>query len=506
MAGAIIEGKDIKSAVREETQVCIIGSGAGGAMVARKLAEHSVRVIVLEEGGVYNSKNYPKTPREVIMKMYRNLGMDATIGIPSIIVPTGKCLGGTTVINMGTCFRVPDWIYQKWQEMGIEGWSKAELDPYYDIVEKIMSVQPVKPEVMGGNGEIIAEGARKLGLHPKPIRRNVNDNCKGCDNCSYGCREDAKQAMHLNCIPYAVERGVKFYCDTKAEIILNDGERVIGVQGSIRDRETGAFRHHIDIACDVVVLCAGALNTPVLLLKNKIANSSGQVGKNLKIHLCGRASGIFEQYIDGHHGVGQCLYIDDYAEELGIMLEATFTGPASEFPGYPGFGAEFCQLVKEYRKTATVGVMVSDTSSGRVTVGIDGEPMMTYNMNQKDADTLKKAMLISARILFAAGAKKVLTTTSVFPIINSLAEVEKFQDIKVSPSHFLLMAFHPMGTCRMGADAKKSVVNLNLEAWDLKNLFIADASVFPTSLGVNPQETIWAFAYRCAEHIVNNVL
>ncbi len=506
MAGAIIEGKEIKSAVREEAQVCIIGSGASGALIAHQLSARGVKVIVLEEGGAYFRRDYPDNIRDCIKKMYRNLGLDSTLGIPSIVVPTGKCLGGTTVVNMGTCFRVPDWIYQKWEEMGIEGWGKAELEPYYEQVEKLMNVQEVKPEVMGRNGEIIAEGARRLGLHPKPIRRNVSDDCKGCGNCSYGCPEDAKQAMHIKIIPQAVESGAKFYCDAKAEIILHDGKKVLGVQGSIRERETGAFRHHIDIACDVVVLCAGALNTPVLLLKNKIANSSGEVGKNLKLHLCGRVSGFFDQYIDGHYGVGQCLYIDDYAKDFGIMLEATFTGPASEFPGFPGFGAELWEMLKEYRKTATVGVMVSDTSSGRVSVGIDGEPMLSYNLNQKDAETLKKAMIISGRILFAAGAKKLITTTSCFPIINSLAELEKAQDTKVSPSHFLLMAFHPLGTCRMGAKKKKSVVNLNLETWDLKNLFIADASVFPSSLGVNPQETIWAFAYRGAEYILENVL
>jgi len=505
MAGEIIEGKVFKSAVSEKVDVCVIGSGAGGAVVAKELAEKGARVVVLEEGGAYFSKDFPKTIKESFMKLYRNNGFDSTVGIPTVIVPTGKCLGGTTVVNMGTCFRLPEQTHKKWEELGITGWSSKDLQPYYQKVEKIMQVQPVKPEVMGKNGEVIAQGAKMLGYHPKPLLRNVNDNCKGCGNCSYGCHEDAKQAMILNYIPMALEKGVKFYCDAKAELIITEDGRSIGVHGSIRDRETGSFRHHIEISAEVIVLCAGALSSPVILLKSKIANNSGQVGKNLKLHLCARATGVFDQIIDGYKGVGQSLLIDDFAE-LGIMLEATFTGPATEFPGITGFGKELWEECQKFRNFATIGIMVSDTSSGRVSVGPDGEPMMTYSFNQKDADTLKKALLIASRILFSAGAKQVLTTTACFPEINSPIEVEKFQDLKVHPSQFTTMAFHPMGTCRMGANKKKSVVDLNLECWEMKNLFIADASVFPTSLGVNPQETIWAFATRCAEHISKNVL
>ena len=250
MPGAIIEGKDIHASVREDVDVCIIGSGAGGAVMAKELAQKGARVIVLEEGGFYNKDNYPKTIRECFLKLYRNHGMDTTMGIPAIIVPTGKCLGGTTVINMGTCFRLPSSTHKKWEEMGVAGWSETDLSPYYDQVEKIMSVREIQPDVMGKNGEIIAEGARRMGLHPRPLKHNINEHCKGCGNCSYGCHEDAKQAMTLNYIPQAVNLGAKFFCDSKGEFILNDEKRVMGVRGSVRDRETGIFRHHIEIAAD----------------------------------------------------------------------------------------------------------------------------------------------------------------------------------------------------------------------------------------------------------------
>jgi choline dehydrogenase-like flavoprotein len=503
--GEIIEGRDIKAAVRESVDVCIIGSGAGGAVMAKELAEAGAKVVVLEEGGYYTRRDFNISIKDAFAKFYRNLGMDTAIGVPSIIIPTGKCLGGTTLVNMGTCFRAPARILDEWQEMGIEGYSENDLAPYYDKVEKLLNVQPVKDQVMGRGGEVIAEGARKLGLRPEPISRNVSDACKGCGNCSYGCAEDAKQAMHLNYIPWAVEAGARFYCDTRAEGFLHDEQRISGVYGSVREREDGSFRNHVDISAEVVVLAAGALHSSALLLQNKIANRSGQVGKNLKVHLCARAIGVFDQTIDSHQGVCQNLYIADYIEQ-GIMLEATFTGPASELPGLAGFDRELWSLAKQYRNMASIGIMISDTSYGRVRADRHGNPLISYDTNQEDSNTLKKAALISARILFAAGAKKVYFTCSAMPVINSVAEVETYQDVRIKPGDWLLMAFHPMCTTRMGVHRKSSVVDNHMESHDLRNLFITDAGVFPTSLGVNPQETIWAMATKCAEYISRNVL
>jgi len=503
--GRIIEGKEIRETIRETADVCVIGSGAGGAVMAKELAERGARVIVLEEGGAFFRRHFTGVIKESMATLYRNFGLDASAGIPSVMVPTGKCLGGTTVINMGTCFRTPANVLEAWRAQGLAGYSEAELAPYYDRVEKIMQVQEVKPEIMGRNGEIVAEGARRLGLHPHPIRRNVSDACKGCGNCSYGCMEDAKQAMILNYIPMAQAAGATFYCDTRAEAIIHDERCISGISAKVVDRESGEFRHHAEISADVVVVAAGALNTPALLLKNKLGNRSGQVGRNLKIHLCARVLGVFDEVIDGHHGVSQCLYIDDYLDQ-GIMLEATFTGPSTQLPGLPGFGRELWELTAAYGHLASIGVMVSDTSTGRVRADARGNSILSYNVNQDDAETIKKAVMISARVLFAAGAKKVVFAGFGQSVFDSVAEVEKFQDRKAHAADYALMAFHPMGTCRMGVHRKSSVVDANLETHDLRNLFIADASVFPTSLGVNPQETIWAVATKCADYIAAHVL
>ena len=496
----IYEGKDIKGTVREEADVCIIGSGAGGATVALELAQRGMKVVVLEEGGAYFTEDFDGKIKRATKLFYRNQGMDATLGVPAVLVPTGKCLGGTTVINMGTCFRAPDNILELWEEAGLEGWGVEGLAPYYDRVEERMSIQPVKPEVMGKNGETIAMGAEKLGLHPQPIRRNVNDKCRGCGNCAYGCTEAAKEAMVINAVPQASEAGAVFYCDTRAQHVLNDGRRATGVHATVRDRETGSFRYSVDISAKVVVLSCGALHTPSLLLKNGIANKSGKVGKHLKLHLAARTIGIFDEVIDAHRGVCQNLYIDDYLDQ-GIMLEATFTGPASQVPGTIGIGQDLWDIVKQYRHIASLGIMISEKTEGRVRADDNGDPVMTFHIGQEDARTLQKAMLVADRVLFAAGAKKVMNGNLAMPVINTVTELEDFSAQKTRASDYLLMAFHPQGTCRMGTDPKKSVVNGEGRSHDIENLYIADASVFPTSLGVNPQETIWAVSSKISEGI-----
>jgi choline dehydrogenase-like flavoprotein len=260
----------------------------------------------------------------------------------------------------------------------------------------------------------------------------------------------------------------------------------------------------VDISAKVVVLAAGAFHTPAFLLKNKLCNGSGQVGKNLKLHLCARTIGIFDEIVNSHKGVCQNLYIDDYIEE-GIMLEATFTGPASQLAGILGAGTNLWETCKKYRNMASLGIMISEKSAGRVRADNNGNPLITFRLGKQDVETLKKAMIISDRVLFAAGAKKVINGNFVFSEVKNVAELDEIAKKKTKAADWMLMAFHPQGTCRMGISAENSVVGPTGECHDLKNLYIADASVFPTSLGVNPQETIWVIATRVAEQIAKKI-
>ena len=500
----IIEGKDITSPIREQADVCIIGSGAGGAYVAYRLADRGLSVVVLEEGGAYFRSDLSGRVEDAITTLYRNCGLDLALGRPSIMVPTGKCLGGTTVINMGVCFRAPDTVLATWKRSGLDSYGPSEMAPVYDEIEELMSVQPVKPEVMGRTGEIITEGALRLGLHPKPIRRAVSDDCRGCGNCAYGCTEDAKQSMTVRLIPEASRAGARFYCDVRAQKILHDRHKALGVRGYVRDRATGTPMHDAQISARVVVMAAGALGTPCLLLSNRIGRR-GTVGAHLKLHLCARTTGVFADQVDGFHGVCQNVYVDDF-QGRGIMLEATFTGPCTQLAGLPGNGAEFWDLCRRYANMASIGVLTSEKTEGRVHGSIGGVPVVTFQVSREDADVLHEGMLEADRILFAAGAERVINGCHVSPQLESVEELACAAGRSVLPQDMMIMAFHPQGTCRMGIDRRTSVVGPTGECHELRNLFIADASMFPTSIGVNPQETIWAIAHKVSDAIARELL
>jgi hypothetical protein len=228
---------------------------------------------------------------------------------------------------------------------------------------------------------------------------------------------------------------------------------------------------------------------------------SGQVGRHLHIQPTARIAALFDEPIEGWHGVPQSLYIDHHAPE-GIVLEGMFVPPGIAALGLPGFGESHKRVMSCYRNLASFGVRISDSSAGRVTRGLGGEPIMSYQLNQEDVEKLVKGIAITAEIFFAAGAKSVFTPIHRFTELESGGDVTRLCQAKVRPSDLMgLAAFHPLGTCRMGCDPNHSVVDSQGESYEVKNLFICDASIFPTLVGVNPQITIMAFASKMADFI-----
>jgi len=499
--GKIIEGWEISGQVQESAEVCVIGSGAGGAVVAKELSELGHSVVLLEEGARWTKENYPKNPMEVFREMYRDGGATICIGRPPIMMPIGKALGGTTKVNSGTCLRTPDKVLRRWRrEFGIEGVEPEQIKPYFDRVEKIVEARPVSKEVMGKNNEKFLEGAKKLGYSCGPLIRNANQLCAGCGICTLGCPTDGKRSTDLNYIPLAVNFGAKIYCNTRAEKILVKQGQVVGVEGAIFKPGDKKKKYRIRVSCPILVLCAGAIHTPILLMKNRVANSSGQVGKNLRIHPGIRVSALFDEEINGHLGVPQAGYVDEFADE-GIMLEGVFVIPFLTAPGLPYFGEKHKQLMFNYQNLSAFGAMIFDESKGRVKIGPRSLPLIFYQLCKEDIKKASKAIAYASEIWLSAGAKRVFPSVSWMPELSSIHQVRALLEKGLKPGELEMMAFHPMGTCTMGTERISSVVDPYGETWDIKNLFIADASIFPTCLGVNPMESIMAFATRTAHYL-----
>lgn len=495
---------DIGKDIVETPDVCIIGSGAGGAVMADMLSNAGMDVVVLEEGGYYTKDRYRTfKPIESLKILYRDYGSTLAFGKSPIMLPLGRAVGGTTVINSGTCFRTPAQVLEDWAEtFGVVGASSRDMEPYFERVEKAINVTTISPQVLGKNGLIFKRGADALGLSNGMLKHNMI-NCHGCGRCAFGCPHDAKQAVHLNFIPSAIKHGARIYANAKAEKIIIESGRVSSVEGSIINEQTDNRLYRIKVSPKLLVLSAGTIYTPFILEKNNIKLSS-ELGKNLTIHPAARITAIYDELIEGYKGIPQGNYVDAYSNE-GIVLEGIFVPPEVGLPIIGASGAAGKELASKYNNFAAFGVMISDNnSSGKVRVGVDNAPFITYRLHPLDLKKLIKGIAIASEIFFAAGAKSVNTGVYGIKEFRSSADIAQLFTRRLKTASFEMMAFHPLGTARMGELTGHTVVDSFGKAHTLENLFISDGSIFPTSLGVNPQLTIMAFSMRNAEYIVDN--
>jgi len=501
----IKEHRDISNHITEVADVCIIGTGAGGAVVAKELAEKGLNVVALEEGSHFTLRNFNQDPGDMMAMMYRDCGTTVALGIPPVSITLGKCIGGTTAVNSATCFRTPPEVIADWvNDHDCQGLDYAGLIPSFEKVEKEINVTELTEDVLGNIYQIVKRGAKELGLEAKPLKHNVKG-CEGAGVCQWGCIKGAKQSMDVSYVAQADKAGARIYANCRVRKLAVENGRVKTVEGIFIEPSTGKRRYSIKVKARVVCVAMGALITPAFLLKNRLANSSGMVGKGLTIHPCGRVVAEMDEVVNGHHGVSQGGQIDAFKNE-GVMLEGIFIPPAIMAMALPGVGEDHKYLAKHYRNLAAFGVMVSDSTHGRVFPGMFGYSYLAfYSLNQQDAEKLHKGIAVIAQIFLAAGAKRVFTGCYAMPTLNSREDLKAFKNLKVRPWNFEVMAFHPLGTCRMGNDPRKAVLDLNLESHDIKGLFVPDGSPFPSSLGVNPQVTIMAFATRTADYIASNI-
>ncbi|HEX6455846.1 MAG TPA: GMC family oxidoreductase [Solirubrobacterales bacterium] len=478
----------------EECDVAIVGSGAGGAVAAATLAEAGLDVLVLEAGDHYNRDNYPADRLEAVTALYRDAGLTIAEGRPPIPVPVAKTVGGTTVINSGTCFRAPDEVLAAWQrEYGVS-WA-GDLEGDYAEAEEFLRVRQLDPERMGRNGQLAMEGAAALGAGGAPISRNAGS-CVQCSSCPYGCAIDAKRGMHVSYLPRAVAAGARLRAGVEAQRVLVEDGRAVGLACTARDANGRARRFTVR-AGRAVIAAGGALGTPELLLRSGLGGA--QVGRNFHIHPACWVGARYAEEVRGWEGVMQSFYVDEW-EPQGVLLEATFTPLAFGGAWLTGTGAEHQRSLLEFGHVGSIGVHLSDRSQGRVGLGNDGALRASYKLTREDADRIAFGIARAAEIHFAAGATEVYPNIPRFGVLKP-GNLAEFEAARVKPSELRLEAFHPMGTARIAADPRQGVCAPDGSVRGTRDLYVADASLFPTSVGVNPMMTVIAFAKQVSRGI-----
>ncbi|MBX7148709.1 GMC family oxidoreductase [bacterium] len=503
----ILTYSDIKKNISEKCDAVVVGSGAGGAAVAKELAEAGLSVIVLEEGGYYKTEDFRHlNTLEGIIKLYRDAGSTAMMGKPNIMYTEGRCVGGSTVINGGMCWRTPDKILKRWQwENGLTDLTPQKMDFYFDRVEKMLSVSPVLPEAQNRDSDLLKLGAERLGYKVKPNVRSGKA-CVGTNQCLVGCPTGAKQSSLVSYIPAFIQAKGRVIANCRVKKVHLKGSKADGVSGVIVHPETKKVLHKVRIQAPITVVCGGAIQTPVLLLRSKVANSSGLVGKNLFAHPNTKVVGVFNDKVEAWKGVNQACQITEFMDE-GIIMAVNFIPPTVMALALPQYGRGFLDEIKEiYNHCVTGAALIEDTSRGQVRAIPGDQALVTYSLNARDFELAKRAIALLSEIYFAAGAKRVYLPFDNLHEIKTLDDIRKIYEYPMRPIDLELMTVHMMGTAQMGSDPKKSVVNGFGESHDVKGLYVADASVFPSSIGVNPQETIMALATRTAFHIAENVM
>lgn len=492
----IPSGASLGRRFETSADVVVIGSGAGGAVATHTLAEAGLRVVCIEEGPHVTRKQFSGRQLDAMQRMYRLNGMTVALGVPSIPVAMGSTIGGTTTINAGTSIRTPPELYERWRREFGHRATPEEMAEHFDALERVMPVAPVPDHLLGGNSAIVKRGAAGLRWSAGPIPRNA-PNCHGCCRCVLGCPEDAKLSMNISFVPAGLKAGARYFSRLRAERIEQRRGRARAVAGELVSddgkRNVGRFR----IRCRAVVVAASAVYTPILLKKNGLDRGSKHVGRHLRLHPATRAVGVFDHAVQGYKGVLQGYYVDEFARE-GVKLEGVFVPPGLLAPALPFFGAENFRVISAYDRMAIFGTMARDESPGSVEGEVLGVPRIRYNLSQRDADRVVKGVWAIGRIFFEAGAREVYTGIYRNERFGSVDELDRLLERRVPPSWLEVLSMHPHGTTPMASSAAQGALDLEGRPWGADNVFVADGSIFPTALGVNPQLSIMAYARRIA--------
>jgi choline dehydrogenase-like flavoprotein len=482
-------GAALRGRRRVRADACVIGTGAGGGAVAKELAEGGMDVVMLEAGDLHETDAFSARPRDMTPRLYEHAGQLATSGNVPILLPVGRGVGGTTVMNSGTCFRTPNAVLAEWRrDLGLDELTPDQLDPYFRRVERELNVSQVPPEVAGRNAAVVRRGAEALGWSGDFLFRAARG-CVGSGVCAFGCPASAKQHIGITYVPRAWAAGATTWTRTRATRIDVEGGRARGVEA----RTAGGGRLRVD--CDTVIVAAGALQTPMLLRRSRIGVRSWSLGRNLSIHPCTAVRALFDEEIDMAAGVPQSYYVDEFAAD-GIVLEGAAGPPDYLASALAPLAERHRDVMLRYRSVSQFGLMIRDTSRGSVHSAL-GRPFVRYRLDDADLSRVRRGIELLCELYRAAGAKRLFLPIAGLPELDP-GDLDVLRAHDLRARDLVLMAFHPLGTARAHARADLGVVDADLRVHGAPGVLVADGSAVPTSLGANPQITIMALATRAA--------
>jgi choline dehydrogenase-like flavoprotein len=487
--------------LRLKADVVIAGTGPGGLCAATALTEAGLDVVMLEAGQFWRPKAFVRDMNFAQENLYQAKGTRIMQGNVFIPLASGRGVGGGTLVNSAICFRTPDWVLDQWvDEWGAEQWQQSEREALYEEVERAIGVVDTSPAIAGKNSEVARRGFSALGVHHGYMPRNAGG-CAGCGTCHTGCPSGGKASSDLNWLPRVLRNRGRLYADTRVEEIVIKGGRAVGVRGTMRDRDAKEDVAEVVVEAERVILACGSINTPMLLQKQGLANSSGALGKNLHVHPAIAMVAMMPEEVEIWKGATQGYYAH-HPDDPEVLCETFSAPPDAMLAQSATVGYDAVDFLRNLRYLAGCGSMIRDVSSGEVTRKSNGKASIRYFVEEADRKKFIRGLQLTAKMFFAAGAKSAMPLVAGAKFYSSLNETLDQVGKTTNASDLSLYASHPMSTCRMHPDPEVGVVRPeDGMCHDVENLHITDASVFPTAMGANPQMTIMGNALAMGRKI-----
>jgi choline dehydrogenase-like flavoprotein len=510
----VIRGDGVHGEVRLTADVLVIGSGAGGAVAAARLAEAGRDVIILESGDYLHAPDFTEVEDGLVPRLYADQALRTTVD-GSISLLQGAAVGGGTTVNWMLMLRPSERVLHDWGQLGVDGLSMSDLAPHLDRVESEVHARLTPSDAHSPSNLALLRGANVLGWSASEAGINATG-CVRAGTCSLGCRYDAKQGGLLTYLPRAFAAGARLYANAEVqriEVVERDGghgtpprKRVIA---SVLDPATRAPRGTLVVRAPVVILAAGAVGTPVILEKSGLGG--GGVGRYLWLHPTTAVMGRYPDETYPLAGIPQTALCDEFLHRdengHGFWIECPALQPALAAAALPGFGPAHLDAMRQLAHTVAFIVLVrdgsgSDRSMGSVRVDRRGFTRVRYSMTEADRINARLGTEAAARLHLAAGARDVLSLHTPPVHLTSADGLSAMREAPVSPNRGTWFSAHVNGTCRLGSNPASSGVTPFGERHGVRGLYVCDGSILPTSLGVNPQETIMAMASLLAERMI----
>jgi choline dehydrogenase-like flavoprotein len=514
----IIDASALAADLVLDADVAIVGTGAGGGTAAEILSAAGASVVMIEEGPLATSSSFRMRESDAYRDLYQELASRKSRD-KAINILQGRCVGGGTTVNWTSSFRTPDATLDYWRSaFGLEGFGSAELAPWFDRAEQRLAIAPW-PVAPNENNEALRRGAQRLGISTDTIRRNV----RGCWNigyCGMGCPTNAKQSMLVTTIPAALARGATLLTRTRAwklQAAKAPSRQIESLDCIALDAHgNDATGRRIKVRAKTFVSAAGAIGSPALLLRSGVSDPNGILGKRTFLHPTVVSTALMPQRIDGFAGAPQTIYSDHYLEvapggPIGVKLEAPPIHPVLAAITLPGYGVTHARWMEKLSQMQVVIALLrdgfhADSPGGSVALRGDGTPLLDYPLTDYFWEGARRAFTAMAEIQFAAGA------TTVMPVHASGASFDRWTDARtaiaalpLAPLVAPVVSAHVMGGCPIGPDPRRSAVDPSGRYHHLDNLYVLDGSLFPTSIGANPQLSIYAVAAKLATGLAQSL-